>query len=149
LRLRDRHGIEGAFCAANLVYGSYDLAGTPSRRLWGARNLVLSEPTMEWFRECYLPGRESEARRDPDVSPLYADLRAMPPALFTVGSLDPLLDDSLFMDARWRSAGNDSELRVWPEAVHAFNLFPTAAARLSNDEQHAFLAQAFGGRRSG
>src|SRR5689334_11551048 len=37
LRLRDRHGIEGAFAAANLVYGGYDLSRTPSSRLWARK----------------------------------------------------------------------------------------------------------------
>jgi len=48
LRLRDRHGISPrAFAAANLVFGAYDLTGTPSRRLWGDRELILSGPLMD------------------------------------------------------------------------------------------------------
>jgi acetyl esterase len=64
----------------------------------------------------------------------------MPPALFTVGQLDPLLDDTLFMEARWRAAGNSSTLRVWPHAVHGFNMFPIELAKLSNKDQFEFLA---------
>jgi acetyl esterase/lipase len=52
----------------------------------------------------------------------------MPPALFTVGTLDPLLDDSLFMAARWQAAGNEATLRVYPESIHGFVGFPTAIA---------------------
>ncbi len=142
LRLRDGHGLGAAFRAANLVYGVYDLSGTPSRRLWGDRNLILSSPLMEWFADCYLPGLSREERRDPGISPLYADLDGLPPALFTVGTLDPLLDDSLLLDARWRAAGNESELRVYREAVHAFNLFEELGiARLSNAEQADFLRE--------
>ena len=111
LRLRDRHGISPrAFAAANLVFGSYDLTGTPGRLLWGERELVLSGPLMDWFADCFLPGMSADERRSPDVSPLYADLRDLPPALFSCGTLDPLLDDSLFMEARWRAAGNESRL---------------------------------------
>ena len=44
LRLRDRHAIVGAFAAANLIYGVFDLSMTPSQRLWGERNLILSTP---------------------------------------------------------------------------------------------------------
>jgi acetyl esterase len=64
---------------------------------------------------------EGEARRDPDLSPLYADLTGLPPALFTVGTVDPLLDDSRFMAARWQSAGNRADLDVWPEGPHTFS----------------------------
>lgn len=139
LRLRDRHGAGGAFRAANLVYGGYDLSRTPSSRLAGPDALVLTDPVLEWFGGLFCPGRDREALRDPDVSPLFADLRDLPPALFTVGTADPLLDDTLFMHARWRAAGNRAELRVWEEGVHGFNLFPLAIAREANAAMHAFL----------
>jgi acetyl esterase/lipase len=139
LRLRDRHGVSPRrFAAANLVFGAYDLSGTPSRRRW-SRYLVLDVPMMEWFERCYLGGIEPEARRDPDVSPLYADLRDLPPALFTIGTDDPLLDDSLFMHARWAAAGNASTLSVHEGGAHAFTAFDLEIARRANDEQIAFL----------
>lgn len=139
LRLRDRHGITGAFRAANLVYGCYDLSMTPSQRLWGERRLPLTTRGICWFAHQYTPGYTDEQRRGPDISPLYADLHGLPPALFSVGELDPLLDDSLFMAARWRAAGNDTKLVVYPEAAHQFIRFPVAAARVCNDAQHTFL----------
>jgi len=142
LRLRDRHGIEGAFAAANLVYGAFDLTGTPSRRLWGDRQLVLSDTIMNWFTQCLVGAVDDSARRDPDLSPLYADLRNMPPALFTVGTADALLDDTLFMAARWQSAGNRAELRVYEEACHAFTAFPIAVAHEANAAQLAFVRDA-------
>ncbi len=142
LRLRDRHGITGAFRAANLVFGAFDLGMTPSARRWGDKNLVLSDAIVRFFGDCFLPGLDPEARRAPDISPLYADLRGMPPAIFTVGTLDPLLDDSLFMAARWRAAGARADLRVWPDAIHGFTMFPLAMAHAANAAQTAFLAAA-------
>jgi acetyl esterase len=142
LRLRDRHAITGAFAAANLIYGAFDLSMTPSQRNWGERNLILSTPILHYFGDMYLPGVDTEARRDPGVSPLYADLRDMPPALFTVGTLDPLLDDSLFMAARWRAAGRTAELRVWPEAIHGFNAFPLKVTAAARAVHYAFLREA-------
>ncbi len=124
LRLRDRHEITGAFGAAVLQYGGFDLSMTPSQRLWGERNLVLSGPIMKWFNDQFLPNRDREQRRDPDISPLFAELSEMPPAIFTVGTEDPLLDDTLFMESRWRMAGNQTELRIWPEAPHGFISLP-------------------------
>jgi acetyl esterase len=142
LRLRDRHGITGAFAAANLLYGVFDLAMTPSLRSWGERALVLSTPIMEHFFTMFLPGMDDEARRAPDISPLYADLHDMPPALFTVGTQDPLLDDTLFMEARWRAAGARTELAVLPEAVHAYNMFPLRITAASREQQYTFLRDA-------
>jgi acetyl esterase len=126
------------FAGANLVYGGYDLSGTPSRRAY-RDTLVLSDENMEWFTANFLPGRDAEGRRDPEVSPLYADLTGMPPALFIVGTLDPLLDDTLFMHARWPV---QKELRVYDSGVHGFNAFPLAIARDANEAQARFLSRA-------
>ena len=144
LRLRDRHGIIDKIAAANLVFGAYDLNGTPSTVLWGDRNLVLSAPIIRWFTGNFLPGLTFEQRRNPDISPLYARLHDMPPALFTVGTLDPLLDDTLFMSERWMSAGGKAEVAVYPEAVHGFNAFPIGVARAANARQARFLREALG-----
>ena len=39
-------------------------------------------------------------------------------------------------------AGNDARLRIWPEAIHGFNMFPLAMPRAANEEHHAFLRDA-------
>jgi acetyl esterase/lipase len=138
LRLRDKHGFTD-FRAANLVFGAFDLGFTPSVRRWGERNLILNTPIIEWFTDHFV---RRDRRADPDVSPLLADLRDMPPALFTVGTLDPLLDDSLFMHDRWIAAGNDAELAVYPGGIHGFTAFPTEAGRRGNLRQLEFLKKA-------
>ena len=142
LRLRDERGTFAPFRAANLVFGAFDLGMTPSARNWGERNLVLSTPIIHWFAEQFTPGLSSEERRAPGISPLWADLRDLPPALFSVGTLDPLLDDSLFMHARWRAAGNDAELLVYPESVHGFHAFPTGIAMMAIEAQLEFVRRA-------
>lgn len=130
LRLRDRHQAAQRFAGANLVFGVFDVSGTPSQRRHGIGS----------FRDLYLPHHDFEARRHPDVSPLHADLAGLPPALFTVGTADSLYDDSLFMAMRWRAAGCEAELAVYPESVHGFTVFPTAMARAANERIHAFVA---------
>jgi len=138
IRMRDRHGFTG-FRGANLSFGVFDLSLTPSAARWGERNLILSTPIMEWFNHQYVPAGR---RLDPDVSPLYADLAHLPPALFTVGTLDLLLDDSLFMHARWVAAGNRGELAVYPGGAHAFTAFPLALGRRANERIFEFIAAA-------
>ena len=143
-RLRDRHGVTGAFVAAVFQYGAFDLSMTPSQRRWGDRNLVLSGPIINWFADQFLPAHDLESRRDPDISPLFADLSRMPPAIFTIGTEDPLLDDTLFMEARWRAAGNPTELRVWREAPHGFLSLPMSVADLALSDEHEFLNRTLG-----
>jgi acetyl esterase/lipase len=131
--------LASAFRAAQLTFGAFDLSMTPSQRLWGQQNLVLSQPIMRWFCDKYLPGLDEEQRRRPDISPLYADLTGMPQARFVVGTQDPLLDDTLFMAARWRAAGNAAELEVVDEAVHGFTQFPLTIAERELARQAEFL----------
>lgn len=135
LRLRDKHHLQ-PFSRANLVFGAYDLAGTPSVDL-STETLVLTRQSIAWFTEQFVA---EDKRQDPDVSPLRAELFGMPPALFTVGTLDPLLDDSLFMHARWAAAGNTSELAIYPGGVHGFTSYDIGLAREARARSAAFLS---------
>jgi acetyl esterase len=138
LRLRDHHDLAGAFLGANLVFGAYDLGMTPSQRS-SPDAVGIPTPVIEQLYVHALPGLDAEARRDPSISPLFAELHGLPPALLTVGTADPLLDDSLFLAARWRAAGNDAELAVYPECIHGFTALPTDLARAANARIDAFL----------
>jgi acetyl esterase/lipase len=140
LRLRDRHGLADRICGANLVFGPYDLGMTPSARQ-GTDLLLIPTDVIEQCLAYFLPGLDAEQRRDPAISPLYADLAGLPPALFTVGTLDPLLDDSVFMAGRWQAAGNQAELAVYPESVHGFPAFPTELGRHARARMAAFVAE--------
>jgi len=141
LRLRDRHGFTG-FKAANLVFGAYDLSMTPSQKAFGDQRLVLRTTDIIKFSEAYLANVDAKDWRDPDISPLYAHLTGMPPALFTIGTCDALLDDSLFMYTRWIAAGNQGELAIYPGGAHGFTAFPFVLAYAANKRMDAFLARA-------
>lgn len=130
VRMRERYGYAG-FRGANLVYGPFDLSMTPSQIAFGNTRLVLRTLDMQWFYNAFLP--TTTDRRQPDISPLYANLRGLCPALFSVGTKDALLDDTLFMHARWVAAANEAELVIYPGAAHGFTLFPNRQA----DEQLA------------
>jgi acetyl esterase/lipase len=136
LRMRDRHGYTG-FRGANIVYGAFDLSMTPSQRQFGNTRLVLRTIDMQQFYNAFLPTITD--RRVPDISPLYADLKGLCPALFSVGTKDALLDDTLFMHARWVAAGNDAELAVYPGGAHGFTLFPNNLSRAATAKMDAFL----------
>ena len=132
LRVRDRLGAIDRFVGANLVFGVYDWGGSPSQR--GIRpsraDDILSVEGCAFFTDLYLPDRTPDQRRDPQISPAFANLADLPPALFTVGTADHLLDDTLMLSARWGAYGSDTELLVYPDAPHGFMMFgETAMAR--------------------
>lgn len=110
-----------------LTVGNYDFSGTPSQR-HSTEALFLSPRRLRDTVESEFPGLAPEQLRAPSVSPLYAALQGLPPALFSVGTHDSVLDDSLFMAARWRAAGNHAELQVYPEAPHFFLALDTGMA---------------------
>jgi len=66
---------------------------------------------------------EQEDPRDPLVSPLYADLRGLPPLLIQVGNRETVLDDSTMFADKARDAGVDVELQVWDGMIHVFQMF--------------------------
>ncbi|MFT7646030.1 MAG: acetyl esterase [Candidatus Poriferisodalaceae bacterium] len=142
LRLRDSHGAIDQVRGLNLVYGVFDLSMTPSQT-HGTDLLLIPTDTMKWFYGHYLQGDEDP--KSPAVSPLYADVSDMPPALFSVGTNDPLVDDSLFMARRWELAGNQTTLNVYPGAVHGFTVLPGEAGLLANQRGTEFIAGCFGG----
>ena len=137
LRMRDRHGYTG-FLAANLLYGIFDLRLSPSARLYGPGPQVLTTDSMRWFIEQFAAGHDLD---DPDLSPLLADLSGLPPAVFTVGTNDPLLDDSAFIHQRWRAAGCESEIQVFDDAPHAFDAFDLDISRTAHHRIHRFLSR--------
>jgi acetyl esterase len=131
LRLRDK-GLAEPFVAAVLHYGAFDLSGqTPGGRLYAD----------EFFIDAYV-GEVSD-RTDPDISPIFGDLRGLPPALLVVGTEDVLLEDSLATAGRLAAAGGEVDLRVYPESPHGFLSFPIAMAAAANEDIESWLAARF------
>lgn len=126
LRLRDRRGLLDGVNGAVLYFGLYDFSGTPMVRRAGPNNLILHGPTVRATLCALTPDMTDNERRSPEISPLYADLAGLPPALFVVGGEDMLLEDNERMEARWRAANGNSTILIAPESPHAFDRFRTA-----------------------
>ena len=128
LRVRDELVALEHVLGANLVFGVMDWGHSPSQR--GLRVVegpdMLTPEGMAEFGEFYLPGLTIEERRDGSISPAFADLRGLPPAMVSVGTADHLLDDSLLFAGRYAAAENELELFVAPDMPHGFMAFPCA-----------------------
>lgn len=135
LRFRDRHGAV-PFRAANLAYGVFDLGLTPSARRFGDPPVTLGQAALEWMIGHFLGSTDPS---DPEVSPLHAELSGLCPALFTVGTRDPLVDDSLFMSTRWAAADNQAVLAVQPGGQHAFDYFDEPPGLVARGRMYEFL----------
>ncbi|KAJ5793864.1 hypothetical protein N7457_000463 [Penicillium paradoxum] len=129
--------------ALALCYGVYDMSTTPSVKSH-TRNIFINAEDTVSFTNAFIPPDQFPTSRlkSAEVSPLYADLRDLPPALFLVGTEDPLLDDSVFMASKYSLANNDVKLSILREAGHAFNLVPNIEmAKEGNQEILDFVRQ--------
>lgn len=90
--------------------------------------LVLDRNLMDHYIDVFLPGMSDEDKRHPSISPLFADLEPLrgklPPALFTCGTEDCLLDDTMFMNTKWLMAGGEAVVKIIPGAPHGYIMFP-------------------------
>ncbi len=103
-----------------------------------AEDLVLTEEGVRLRIDDYVAGADA---RDPYISPVFADLKGLPPLLIQVGSHEILLSDALRLAERAAMADVEVALEVTPGAPHVFQGFAAmldeAAAAL--DRAAAFL----------
>jgi acetyl esterase/lipase len=76
---------------------------------------------LEELADAYLAGGMN--RKDPRVSPLYADPSGFPPTLIQVGSAETLLADATRFAAVLGAADVSVTLEIWPQMIHAWHLW--------------------------
>ncbi len=85
-----------------------------------ARYDYLARPVLETYARRYAP----RDPRHPLVSPVYADLRGLPPLLIQAGAAEALLDDAVELAQRAERHGVSTTLRVFPDMIHVFQVLP-------------------------
>jgi epsilon-lactone hydrolase len=72
---------------------------------------------------------------DPYISPLYGDLRGLPPLYINVGDFETMRDDSTRFAAKAKAAGVDTTMVVGKKMIHCYPLmagmFPEATQALN------------------
>jgi len=146
LRMRDELDAADRVRGANLVFGVHDWGRSPSQR--GIRPSdapdILDPEGIQFFVDCYVPGMTDDERRDPAISPAFADLAGLPPLLCSVGSADHLLDDTLLLAARAAAADTPVDLFVAPDMPHGFGAFPCGISTAWQATTNAWFARVLG-----
>ena len=104
----------------------YDLSMLPFIRNIARPLATINKAIIGAFLDALLPNTTPEQRRDPSISPFFADLYSMklPPAVFLCGTEDCLLEDTVLMATRWQLAGGETIMRLFAGAPHAFTMLP-------------------------
>ncbi len=82
---------------------------------------LIHKAYLEELAQAYAP--VGVDRKDPRISPLFADLRGLPPLLIQVGSDETLLADSTRFAAAAGAAEVAVTLEIWPKMIHAWPLW--------------------------
>jgi epsilon-lactone hydrolase len=82
---------------------------------------LIHKAYLEELAGAYVPAGID--RRDPRVSPLYSDLKGLPPTLIQVGSAETLLADATRFAAAAGEADVAVTLEIWPHMIHAWHLW--------------------------
>jgi acetyl esterase/lipase len=85
-----------------------------------AEDPSITREGLESMAALYLQGKPLTT---PLASPLYADLRGLPPLFIQVGSAELLLDDSVRLSGAAGAAGVPVHMSVWPNMPHVWHVF--------------------------
>jgi epsilon-lactone hydrolase len=85
-----------------------------------AADPIVRRPGIDEMARAYLGTTDP---RTPLASPVFADLRGLPPLLIHVGSDEVLLDDAVQLAERAKAAGVPATLEVWDRMIHVWHWF--------------------------
>ena len=87
---------------------------------------LIHKAYLDELADAYAP--PSIDRRDPLISPLFADLAGFPPVLIQVGSAETLLADATRLAEAAGAADVDVTLQIWPHMIHAWPVWNASPA---------------------
>ncbi len=115
LKIRDL-GIDlpaGAICLSPAT----DLTLADDSFFKNAETDILADMGIFWWIVAYLSG---ENPRNPYISPLFADLKGLPPILLQASSCEMLCSDATRFVEKAKKAGTNAILQSWDDMSHVF-----------------------------
>lgn len=106
-------------------------------------DVLVTPESVHATRAVYAPQQDAAS---PLISPLFGELRGLPPLLVHVGGGERLLDDAIRLLRKAGTTGVPVELKVWPDQPHVWQIFAGMLdeGRESIREAGAFLARTLG-----
>jgi monoterpene epsilon-lactone hydrolase len=104
------------------------IALSPATDIEGKHASIVGDPASDWIDKHMIEQWadwfcDSSQRRQPLVSPLWADLRGLPPIYIQAGRSEILYDSIQAFAARARSQGAEVVLETWKDMNHDFQIF--------------------------
>jgi phosphinothricin tripeptide acetyl hydrolase len=99
---------------------------------------MLKIEQIQTCADAYLAGADPKT---PTASPVFADLRGLPPLFVQVGTAETLLDESVEFTKRAQAAGVDARIDAAPDMIHVWHAFADLLpeGRDALDDLAAFL----------
>jgi acetyl esterase/lipase len=116
---RDR-GFALPACAVGLSPWCDLSQGGEAYRTRAKRDPIVKKEGLDEMASAYLNGTDPKS---PLASPLFADLRGLPPLLLQVGTEEALYDDTVALKARAEEAGVEVSAESWGGMIHVWHIF--------------------------
>ena len=94
--------------------------GGESFRARARRDPIVKKEGVDVMAAAYLNGVDAKT---PLASPLFADLKGLPPLLIQVGSEEALHSDAVALAARAEAAGVEVSFESWGGMIHVWHIF--------------------------
>jgi epsilon-lactone hydrolase len=82
---------------------------------------LIHKAYLEELAAAYVP--DNTDRKNPLISPLFADLSGFPPMPIQAGSAETLLDEAVRLAAAAGAADVPVTLEIWPQMIHAWRVW--------------------------
>ncbi len=102
----------------------------------------MTEKRLRSYAESY-----TDRFEDHYVSPLFGDLKGLPPSLILVGGHEIMLSDSVALHKKLISCGCSSKLDIAPGMWHVYLMYNIAEAKIGFEKINVFLEAVFNGQK--
>lgn len=100
-------------------------------------DIALTYERLKFFADSYVG--ETNDPKNPEISPIFADVTAMPPSLIFVGSDEVLFDDAQVLERKLVHAGRSCKLIVGESMWHAYTIYSLKEHKNDFAEMSSFI----------